>query len=69
MFVENQPLIPSIRAFKPGAIMVFISVWPVLKSLPEIGTPSWWESSTMAGMSTVRLGAPLANGTPILRQE
>ena len=26
------------RALKPGARMVFISVWPVLKSLPQIGT-------------------------------
>ena len=27
------------RALRPGAMIVFISVWPVLKSLPQIGTP------------------------------
>ena len=27
------------RALRPGAMTVFIQVWPVLKSLPEIGTP------------------------------
>ena len=27
------------RAFRPGAMIVFIRVWPVLKSLPAIGTP------------------------------
>jgi hypothetical protein len=39
MFVENQPSIPSIRALKPGARIVFMSVCPVLKSFPAIGTP------------------------------
>ena len=27
------------RVLKPGARIVFINVWPVLKSLPPIGTP------------------------------
>ncbi len=66
MFVENQPFIPSRRALKPGARIVFINVWPVLKSLPQMGTPCCLASATMAGMSTVRLGAPLANGTPLV---
>ena len=35
MLVEYQPSMPSRRALKPGARMVFISVWPVLKSLPR----------------------------------
>jgi hypothetical protein len=35
-----------------------------LKSLPEIGTPSRFASSWIAGKSTVRFGAPFANGTP-----
>ena len=49
------------RALKPGARMVFISVWPVLKSLPVIGTPFFLRaSSSSAGVSTVRFGAPLA---------
>ncbi len=64
MFVLNQPLSPSMRALRPGARMVFISVCPVLKSLPAIGTPRSRASCRSAGMSTVRLGAPLANGTP-----
>ena len=62
--MENQPLRPSMRALKPGARMVFISVWPVLKSLPQIGASICLRSSSMAGMSTVRFGAPLAKGTP-----
>ena len=37
MLVEYQPSSPSSRALKPGARIVFIRVWPVLKSLPEIG--------------------------------
>jgi hypothetical protein len=44
--------------------MVLISVWPVLKSLPQIGTPLSFASSMSAGCRTVRFGAPLANGTP-----
>ncbi len=48
------------RALKPGARIVFISVWPVLKSLPQIGTPFFLASSTSAGISTERFGAPLA---------
>ncbi|MND06259.1 hypothetical protein D3C83_275310 [compost metagenome] len=43
---------------------VFIQVWPVLKSLPEIGTPFWFASSWSAGVSTARFGAPLQYGTP-----
>ena len=49
MLVENQPLSPSSRAFKPGARMVFISVWPVLKSLPQMGTPFSRASSRWPG--------------------
>ena len=62
MFVEYQPRRPSIRALKPGARIVFISVWPVLKSLPPIGTPLRSASSIMHGRSQLRLGAPLAYG-------
>jgi len=29
---------PIMRAFRPGAMIVLIRVWPVLKSLPERGT-------------------------------
>ena len=56
------------RALKPGARIVFMSVWPVLKSFPAIGT---WRSrarSHAAGKSTQRFGAPLANGTRSLMQ-
>jgi hypothetical protein len=60
MLVEYQPSTPSRRALKPGARIVFISVWPVLKSLPLTGTPLAFASSSRAGVSTVRLGAPFA---------
>jgi len=66
MLVENQPLTPIKRALRAGARMVFMNVWPVLKSLPQMGAEFFLDSSIMAGMSTVRLGAPLANGTPSL---
>jgi hypothetical protein len=66
MLVENQPETPSMRALKAGARTVFIMVCPVLKSLPQMGAAFFLESSTMAGVSTVRFGAPLANGTPSL---
>jgi hypothetical protein len=66
MLVENQPETPSRRALKAGASTVFIIVWPVLKSRPQIGAALRFESSTMAGKSTVRFGAPLAKGTPSL---
>ena len=66
MFVEYQPFIPSRRALKPGARMVFISVWPVLKSLPEIGVPVFFASSSIAGKSADRFGAPLLYGIPAL---
>src|ERR671927_526629 len=68
MFVEYQPARPSMRALSPGAMTVFIHVWPVLKSLPEIGTPRSFASCTSAGMSTDRLGAPLQYGTPSMMQ-
>ena len=54
------------RALKAGASTVFINVWPVLKSLPQIGAEFLFESSISAVVSTVRLGAPLAKGTPSL---
>ena len=47
MLVENQPLTPSMRALKAGARTVFIKVWPVLKSLPQMGAAFFFESSTM----------------------
>ena len=56
----NQPSSPSMRAFRPGAMIVLISVCPVLKSFPAIGTPRSSASFTSAGKSTDRLGAPLA---------
>src|SRR6185312_13808364 len=64
MLVEYHPLTPSILALNAGDRTVLISVCPVLKSFPQIGAPFWRESSIMHGRSTVRFGAPLANGTP-----
>ena len=46
-----------------GASTVFISVCPVLKSLPLIGTLRSVASWRSTGVSTARLGAPLANDT------
>src|SRR5216684_6773568 len=66
MLVENHPFIPSRRALNPGARMVFIKVCPVLKSLPQIGTPCCRARPVSAGTSTVKLGAPFANGTPLV---
>ena len=37
------------RVLRPGARIVFIRVWPVLKSLPPIGTPLRSASSIMHG--------------------
>ena len=68
MLVENHPFSPSMRALKPGARIVLISVWPVLKSLPQMGASFLRESSCMTGRSTVRFGAPLANGTPSISE-
>src|SRR5438874_5746319 len=64
--VEYQPCSPSMRALNPGARMVFTSVCPVLKSLPQIGASLRRDSSYIAGISIVRLGAPFAKGTPSL---
>src|SRR5687768_13490787 len=64
MLVEYQPARPSMRALSPGAMTVFIHVWPVLKSFPEIGTPRSFASCCSAGVSTARFGAPLQYGTP-----
>ena len=64
MLVEYQPDTPSRRALKAGARTVFMKVWPVLKSLPQMGAAFFFESSIIAGISTVRFGAPLAKGTP-----
>ena len=54
------------RVLKAGARTVLMKVWPVLKSLPQMGAFILRESSFSAGMSTVRLGAPLAKGMPSL---
>src|ERR1700758_5224947 len=64
MLVEYHPARPSMRALIAGAITVFNHVWPVLKSLPEIGTLRSLASCCSAGVSTARLGAPLQYGTP-----
>ena len=64
MLVENQPLTPSIRVLNIGASTVFISVCPLLKSLPEMGTFIFLENSHIAGVSTHKLGAPMMNGAP-----
>ena len=65
MLVENQPFSPSMRALRPGAIRVFMNVWPVLKSFPQMGMFRSRASSSSAGVSVVRFGAPLAKGIPL----
>src|SRR5207237_2631835 len=64
MLVEYQPCKPNMRDFKPGAMIVFIKVCPVLKRLPQTGKPCCFAKSISTGMSTVKFGAPLAKGTP-----
>src|SRR5438105_9160911 len=54
MFVEYQPASPSMRALNAGASTVFIIVWPVLKSLPPIGSLRSSARCWSAGTSTVR---------------
>jgi len=41
-------------------------VWPVLKSLPQMVPPSRSPISESLDISTVRLGAPLPNGWPLV---
>ena len=55
----SQPRRASILALSMGAMVVFMRVCPVLKSLPMMGVPVFSASSIMAGTSTERLGAPL----------
>ena len=64
--MENQPCKPRSLALNAGASTVFIRVWPVLKSFPAIGVPVFFASSSSAGTSAERLGAPLAYGMPPL---
>ena len=45
-------------------MIVFISVWPVFRSLPASGVCVFAASSTSAGMSAVRFGAAFAYGIP-----
>ena len=64
MLVEYQPRTPIMRALRPGAMIVLISVCPVFMSLPASGEPVCAASSSIAGMSAVRFGAAFANGRP-----
>src|SRR5262249_11877922 len=66
MLVENHPRSPNIRALKPGARIVFKSVWPVLKSLPQIGTLWRRAAASGPGLAAVRWGARLASGPPLV---
>ena len=66
MFVEYQPATPIIRALRPGAMIVLISVWPVFMSLPQKGEPVFCASSRSAGTSALRFGAALPYGMPSL---
>ena len=47
-------------------MIVLISVWPVLRSLPANGELVFAASSTSAGMSALRFGAAFAYGIPSL---
>jgi len=64
MLVENQPETPSIRALKGRRKHRLHQRLPGLEVLAADGAEFFFESSTIAGTSTVRFGAPLANGTP-----
>ena len=54
----------TVETDQVGESTVFTMVWPVLKSLPPIAIPRSLASCSIAGKSQVRLGAPLAKGTP-----
>src|SRR5207244_4380941 len=62
MFVEYQPASPSMRALNAGASTVFIIVWPVLKSLPPIGSLRSSARCWSGGTSSGRVGDPVAQG-------
>src|SRR3712207_8297431 len=64
MLVEYQPSTVSARLRKAGARTVFIIVWPVLPSLPAIGTPRCSANCTRAGTSADSDGVKLAYPTP-----
>src|ERR1700746_2818348 len=68
MLVEYQPSRPSMRALKAGARTVLIRVWPVLQFLPHTATLCSSDKLCIAGISTVRFGAPLAKGTPLVTE-
>ena len=48
-------------------MVVFISVWPVLKSLPQMGAPVFSANSTRAGTSPDRFGGAVAVGDALDR--
>ena len=58
---------PISRAFRPGAMIVLMSVWPVFRSLPTTGVRVSAASWSSAGTSALRFGAAFAYGTPSLR--
>ncbi len=62
MLVENHPLTPSMRALKAGARTVFIKVWPVLKSLPQMGAAFFLDRQTSAGVSTSEIRCAIGEG-------
>src|SRR5947207_2896624 len=62
MLVENQPSRPSMRSRKPGARIVFSSVWPVFKSLPATGAPNATPSRTVDIPALAELA--VASGAP-----
>ena len=64
MFVENHPERPRQRVRSMGESTVFMSVCPVLKSLPAIGTFCCFAKSHISGMSIHKLGAPITKGAP-----
>jgi hypothetical protein len=62
MFVLNQPSTCRARERRPGAMTVFMNVWPVLPSLPAIGTFRRSASSMIAGASAATEGVKLPYG-------
>ena len=65
ILVEYQPSTWSARPRNAGASTVLTRVWPVLPSLPAIGTPLRRASSFSAGISAETLGVKLPYGMPL----
>ena len=59
---------PIMRALKAGASTVFMKVWPVLKSLPQMGAAFFFESSIMHGKIDGQIRRAIGEGHALLER-